>query len=139
MQELPVRAETCERQYQGEVMSLLDWLISLLPLSWRPRKVLALRQRAREWRRLRAEHLKREPECAACGRCVGLDVHHIIPVSFNPARELDPENLITLCSSPCHIMFGHLMNYHCYNKDVRRMAAEFKIAVRCRDCLERFT
>ena len=119
-------------------MSVLDWCIAWLPVSWRPRRILELRQRASAWRKLRAEHLEKEPECQACGRRVDLEVHHVIPVSFNPNRELDPENLITLCSSPCHIMFGHLMCYHCYNKDVRRMTADFRRAVRKRTCLEKF-
>lgn len=118
---------------------MLNWLFMWLPVAWRPRRILELRQRATAWRALRAEHLKKEPECAACGRTAKLEVHHVIPVSFNPQRELDPENLITLCDSPCHIMFGHLLSYHCYNKDVRRMAADFKRAVKNRECLERFT
>lgn len=120
-------------------IDLVAWLVAWLPVSWRPRRILELKQRASAWRELRSEHLRKEPECAACGRKVNLEVHHVIPVSFNPQRELDPENLITLCASPCHIMFGHLLNYHCYNKDVRRMAADFKRAVKNRDCLERFS
>lgn len=120
-------------------MTLLDWLMAWVPVAWRPRKILELRQRASAWRALRAAHLEKEPECAACGRKNDLEVHHVIPVSFNPNRELDPDNLITLCASPCHILFGHLMCYHCYNKDVRRMAADFRRAVKNRECLERFT
>lgn len=121
------------------MITLLSWLVACLPRAWQPRRVLAMRQRASAWRQLRAAHLLEEPECAACGRTHDLEVHHIVPVSFNPRRELDPSNLITLCASPCHIMFGHLMCYHCYNKDVRRMAAEFKRAIKRRECLERFS
>jgi hypothetical protein len=115
-----------------------SWLVAWLPVSWRPRVILEARQRASAWRALRAEHLKKEPECQACGRRTNLDVHHVIPVSFNPGRECDPENLITLCSSPCHIVFGHFMCYHCYNKDVRRMVADYRRAMKHRNCLERF-
>lgn len=117
-------------------MNVLAWLMAWLPVSWRPRFVLEARQRSSQWRELRQAHLLKEPECAVCGRTKDLAVHHVIPVNFNPRRELDPENLITLCASPCHLMFGHLFNYHCYNKDVRRMAAEFRLAVKKRACPE---
>lgn len=96
-----------------------------LPIAWRPSAILEARQRSSKWRRLREEHLQKQPQCAACGRTTGLIVHHIIPVSFDPTRELDPENLLTLCETPCHIVFGHFFSYHCYNRDVRRTAAEF--------------
>lgn len=138
MQELPVRAATCERQYEGEAMRVWIWLLSRLAFWSRVRPVLAQCRRAQAWQEVRAEHLKKEPACAACGRMTNLEVHHVIPVSFNPDRQLDPENLITLCNTPCHLMFGHLMSYRCYNKDVRRMAAEFRVAVKKRQCLERF-
>lgn len=113
---------------------MFKFLYSLLPLWLRPRIILEARQRASAWRKVRAEHLLREPVCAACGRSKELEVHHIIPVSFSPALELDPQNLITLCGSPCHITFGHFMNYHCYNKDVRQTAAEYYKAMSKRKC-----
>jgi hypothetical protein len=47
-----------------------------------------------------------------------LEVHHIEPVHLNPDRELDPSNLITLCSDPCHIVFGHFMDYKSWNINV---------------------
>ncbi|NDD53898.1 hypothetical protein EBZ39_08455 [bacterium] len=120
------------------MLNALAWLLSWLPPAWRPRHILAVRQRASAWRAVRAAHLEKEPACQACGRTGDVIVHHVIPVSFNPSRELDPENLITLCSSPCHIVFGHFMSYHCYNKDVRRMAAEYRGKVAKRPCLEKF-
>lgn len=51
-----------------------------------------------------------------------------------PSMECDPHNLVTLCATPCHIMFGHFMNYHCYNKDVRKMASEYHKALLKRKC-----
>jgi len=39
-------------------------------------------------------------------------------VHLNPDRELDPSNLITLCSDPCHIVFGHFMDYKSWNINV---------------------
>lgn len=103
-----------------------------------PRAVLKMRENSVRWKRLRTAHLKKEPRCAVCGRDKNVEVHHVIPVAFEPLREFDPHNLITLCASPCHFMFGHFFCYHCYNKDVRKMAAEFKAALAKRQCLERF-
>lgn len=117
--------------------TLITWVINWLPPGWRPRLILKI-ERSSQWRKVRAEHLKKEPFCQACGRRANLEVHHIIPVSFCPHKELDPENLMTLCGNPCHFVFGHLMSYNCYNKDVRRMVAAYRAAKDKRICLERF-
>lgn len=112
----------------------LNFLYGLLPLWLRPRYILEAKARASRWRQLRAEHLKLEPRCVACGAESNLDVHHIIPVHVNPNRELDPENLITLCSARCHFVFGHFMSYHCYNPHVRTMAKDYYVKFKKRDC-----
>lgn len=114
-----------------------NFLFGLLPVWLRPRYILDLRARSAQWRSARAEHLKKEPACMACGRAVDLEVHHIIPVAVNPNRELDPDNLITLCGDRCHLVFGHFMNYHCYNPDVRKMAKEYYVKLQKRSCLHR--
>lgn len=67
--------------------------------------------RAGAWPRVRREHLEREPACAACGRSKDLEVHHIKPYHEHPERELDPTNLVTLCADPCHLVFGHLLDF----------------------------
>src|SRR3990167_2401737 len=77
-------------------------------------------QRSSEWRRVRAEHLARNPLCALCGGEKTLEVHHIKMFSTNPELELDKNNLITLCESGkngvvCHRFFGHLGNYKSIN------------------------
>jgi 5-methylcytosine-specific restriction protein A len=74
--------------------------------------------RSPKWSSVRKQHLKDNPFCAACGRYAKLEVHHIEPVHVNPSRELDPSNLVTLCDNPCHIIFGHLMNYKSWNINV---------------------
>lgn len=74
--------------------------------------------RSPKWTSVRKQHLKDNPACVACGRDKKLEVHHKIPVHINPEGELDPSNLVTLCADPCHIIFGHLMNFKSYNKDV---------------------
>jgi 5-methylcytosine-specific restriction protein A len=72
--------------------------------------------RSYKWTEVRKNHLKDNPTCIACGRDKKLEVHHKIPVHLNPELELDPANLVTLCADPCHLLFGHLMNYKSYNK-----------------------
>lgn len=77
--------------------------------------------RSSEWNKLRLDHLKRNPSCAVCGNKKGVVPHHIIPFHEDPSKELDPENLITLCEGDtfnCHLFFGHLRNWTKSNPDV---------------------
>lgn len=74
--------------------------------------------RSPKWSNVRKEHLKNNDYCIACGRNKKLEVHHIKPVHLFPELELDPSNLVTLCADPCHIVFGHLMNFKSWNSDV---------------------
>jgi hypothetical protein len=73
--------------------------------------------RSGQWPRVRREHLAKQPECQACGRSKAMEVHHIQPL-HEGGQELDPENLITLCGDPCHIVHGHLMSWLKTNPDV---------------------
>lgn len=82
--------------------------------------------RSGRWPTVRLRHLDREPVCQACGRNKDLEVHHVLPFATYPEHELDPANLITLCASPCHLVFGHLMNYQRYNPMVRHDAAIYR-------------
>jgi 5-methylcytosine-specific restriction enzyme A len=81
-------------------------------------KKLRFAVRSPKWQSVRKEHLKKEPKCRACGKEKNLEVHHIVPVHMDPSRELDPSNLVTLCSEQCHIMFGHLMDFKSWNSNV---------------------
>jgi len=74
--------------------------------------------RSPKWQTVRKEHLKANSFCIACGREKRLEVHHIKPVHLFPDLELDPSNLVTLCADPCHILFGHLMDFKSWNTDV---------------------
>lgn len=74
--------------------------------------------RSPQWTSIRKQHLINNNYCAACGRSKKLEVHHIEPVHLNPEKELDITNLITLCDDPCHFIFGHLMDYKSWNKNV---------------------
>lgn len=77
--------------------------------------------RSRAWRALRNEHLARFPACAACGTEKNVVPHHIVPFHLDPSRELDSENLVTLCESQtfnCHLFFGHLKRWDRHNPHV---------------------
>lgn len=82
-------------------------------------KNLRYAQRSSKWSKVRKDFLSVNNYCAACGsRDKKLEVHHKIPVHINPDLELEISNLITLCADPCHLVFGHLMNFKYYNTDI---------------------
>lgn len=77
-------------------------------------------RRSSKWRKVREAHLKHNDRCFLCGSNKQLEVHHIIPFSIAPDKELDKENLITLCENKryginCHLLVGHLGNYRRIN------------------------
>lgn len=74
--------------------------------------------RSPQWRSVRDAHVARQPACQACGRSRDVDVHHIVPFAQRPDLELEPTNLITLCSSPCHLVHGHMMSWRRWNPSV---------------------
>ena len=88
--------------------------------------------RSSQWPKVRAVWLEEHGECVACGQKDHLNVHHVIPFNDAPSRELDPDNLVTLCTDGpghcnCHLLFGHLGNYQSKgNPNVRRDAARFR-------------
>ena len=70
-------------------------------------------------------------ECACCPHKTTLNVHHIRPYHLHPELELEPTNFITLCRV-CHLLLGHLDNWHSFNVGVQKDAAGIahKIATR---------
>jgi hypothetical protein len=116
MRQLPVYAEVGGGGEAGEVM-LLRWLRATVESFGSPR--------SGSWPRVRRDHLAREPACIACGRGKSLEVHHVVPVSQDSSRELDPGNLVTLCGEPCHFVFGHLLSWTISNPHVREDAARY--------------
>jgi hypothetical protein len=87
-------------------------------------------KRAPGWSSVRKRHLADNNICAACGRSKDLEVHHIKPVHLFPELELDLSNLITLCADPCHIVFGHFMDFKKWNKTVISDCAEYLTKVK---------
>lgn len=104
------------------------------------RPVVAAHARSSKWPAVRDAYLVLHPACEACGSRDDLDVHHVKPFHIDPTRELDPTNLITLCSSDrtpdngaesrnCHLHIGHKCadgrgRWTCENPDVRKDAAD---------------
>jgi hypothetical protein len=73
--------------------------------------------RSSKWYVIRYQHLIKQNFCQACGTKKHLQVHHIVPFGVDPSKELDENNLITLCRS-CHLVFGHLMDWRSWNTEV---------------------
>jgi 5-methylcytosine-specific restriction endonuclease McrA len=82
------------------------------------KKNIRYASRSSKWSSVRKDFLKKNPKCSACGKTNDIEVHHIVPVHINPELELNQENLIALCGKNCHIIFGHLMDFRSWNKDV---------------------
>ena len=77
-------------------------------------------KRSSKWRKVRRAHLAKHPRCAICLSKKKVEVHHIIPFSFAPDQELEPDNLVSLCENKkyginCHLLVGHLGNYRRIN------------------------
>jgi len=91
-------------------------------------------KRAGGWPRVRKAHLAKEPTCAFCGATEHVEVHHVLPFHIFPDRELDPDNLITLCRAPhdCHGREGHLGGdfRRLFNPAVKEIASLYRMLVR---------
>ena len=70
--------------------------------------------RSPKWSAVRRAFVRANPHCAACGTTKELEVHHIIPFHIDASRELDIENLMTLCQD-CHLYIGHLKDWTRHN------------------------
>lgn len=97
--------------------------------------------RSPQWPKVRAAWLKEHGECAACGQTDHLNVHHVVPFAVDASKELDPTNLITLCTDGpghmnCHLVIGHAGNYRCRNEKVREDAANMRAMLEERSCLK---
>lgn len=78
------------------------------------------------WPTVRDSFIKENPACAACGGVDALAVHHVEPFHLRPDLELDPDNLLTLCSLPsrlCHFLIGHSGDWKSFNPHVVTDAA----------------
>jgi len=97
---------------------LLSWIIS---------------SRSGKWPTFRKIFLVSNPTCIACDSKKDLQVHHEIPVSVDPSKELEESNCMTLCSG-CHLVFGHLHSFRSWNVNVREDCENHLKKVRSRPC-----
>lgn len=80
------------------------------------------------WAKARKAHLKRQPECQACGQTGPVSVHHIQPYHLRPDLECAEENLLTLCEKSdrfgfsCHFVLAHMGSWKLSNPNVARCA-----------------
>lgn len=70
--------------------------------------------RSSKWPALERKFLKEHPECVICGRPAKI-VHHCVPVSWDPSKELDESNLRSICCESEHRLIAHLNCYTSYN------------------------
>lgn len=84
-------------------------------------------ERSPRWRAVRNAFIRQHPACIVCGR-PATQIHHVIPFSRDPGRELDPSNLVSLCDRD-HLLFGHLDSFRSYNPTVREDAAEWRARI----------
>lgn len=89
------------------------------------------KKRSPQWPKVRAQHLELFPACEVCGSVKKVEVHHIVPFSFDSSKELDPTNLISLCEFKkggitCHLLVGHGGSYFKMNPNVKEDAVKVK-------------
>lgn len=73
---------------------------------------------SREYRIIKAQHLRNNPRCIICGAIKGRVVHHKNNMSYFPELTCDLENLVTLCdyrAKDCHGLF-HITMMGSYRK-----------------------
>jgi len=87
--------------------------------------------RSPQWPALRKQHLLLWPICEACRADSDLEVHHLDPVSWRPDKELDPDNLMTLCRR-CHLLVGHLDNWASFNPEAEFDAVRWREKIKFR-------
>jgi len=87
-------------------------------------------KRSNAWPRVRKEHLQEHPACEACGGTIKCEVHHVSPFHEHPEKELDTNNLITLCENNkwlnCHLCIEHIGSFKKANPNVQKDAVHMK-------------
>lgn len=87
--------------------------------------------RSPEWAKVRKAFVKAHPVCEICGTSKDLQVHHVKPFHVDPSLELDPNNLVTVCTSKywgfnCHLKVAHGGNFQWENPWVREDIAKMR-------------
>lgn len=89
--------------------------------------------RSPEWDEVERAFRAAHPRCAACDETAAVNVHHQFPFHYvvgcgRPDLELDPRNLVTLCTKPAcqhHLLLGHLDDWESYSPAVNRFIKRY--------------
>lgn len=115
-----LKADTKEKLYEL-TQSVLDFLSFEMEFTG---NLFGEISRSGKWNKTRNDFVEKHNQCACCKTKQMLQVHHIEPFHDNPEKELDENNLITLCST-CHFVFGHLKKWQSYNPSVLEDVSTF--------------
>ena len=102
---------------------------------WIREHIVKALTRSSGWGKVRRAFIKEHPLCAVCGHA-GEQVHHKRPFHLQPSLELDPQNLITLCTGHHHLLFGHLDDWKAFNPSVVEDSAAMLKAISARPYAE---
>ena len=91
-------------------------------------------ERSPKWDEVEKAFRAKNPKCVACGENQQLNVHHMYPFHYvvlcgRPDLELDPRNLLTLCTREDlehHLLLGHLDDFESYNPQVEEFVQTYK-------------
>jgi len=91
-------------------------------------------ERSPKWDEVEKAFRAKNPKCVACGENQQLNVHHMYPFHYvvlcgRPDLELDPRNLLTLCTREDrehHLLLGHLDDYESYNPAVEKFVQTYQ-------------
>ena len=100
-----------------ELYELAESILSFLSFENETVMVFGGEPRSSKWEKTRSDFVAEHNQCSCCKTKKVLQVHHIEPFHNHPEKELDVNNLITLCAT-CHFVFGHLKNWRSYNPNV---------------------
>jgi 5-methylcytosine-specific restriction protein A len=85
--------------------------------------------RSPKWPEVEKDFKILHPLCEVCGTKGTLlnqiNIHHCVPFHKDISKELDFDNLWTLCRQH-HFLFGHLMSWKSWNVNVREDSANFR-------------
>lgn len=128
--DLPVPVRVRVRWARGAFLRVDTGVRSVKSRARIERQKTQRQKRSSLWPSVRKEHLRIHGACAVCGGKQKLNVHHILPFHLDREKELDAENLITLCEGNstinCHLRFGHWGNFaKKYNPDIREDATKW--------------
>jgi ribosomal protein L37AE/L43A len=74
------------------------------------------------------EYRQQHPKCEWDGCSDSVHVHHVLPVHIRPDLAANPDNMITLGASRCHLVVGHAGNWGTrYVRNVKELCVQANI------------